>query len=122
MGAHHAESVEQCTHWLCGHLRAAIGVHDGLAGFDTLSFQRLRDEMFGKFRVGASDQHPANHESAENVQHYQQGEPLAFVRSAYLGDVPTENLTRTCSQQFGPLIFGMPRNAPAFAYLVVGAQ
>lgn len=39
------ELVHQGAHRLRRHLCAAIGMNDCLAGFDTLTFQRLLDEM-----------------------------------------------------------------------------
>jgi hypothetical protein len=61
-------------------------VHDGFARFNAFAFQRLSDEVLCEFGISAAHEHPTNDEPAEDIEHYEQREPLALMRAAQLGD------------------------------------
>jgi len=78
--------------------------------------------MCRKLAVGAAHEHPADHESTEDGDHHEQREPHAVLRSADLGDVPSEDLARRRREQFRLAVFGMSGETSPVADLATGAQ
>jgi len=58
--AHDAQLVEQGADRLCGHFRAAIGMHDGLTGRDVLALESSGNKVFSDVGVGTTHKHPAD--------------------------------------------------------------
>ena len=67
------------------HFGSAIGMNRQRSGNDVVFRDRLFDEVLGDFGVCAANKHPTYDETAEDIKHYQESEPLAAIGAAKLG-------------------------------------
>jgi len=49
--ARYADAIQHDSDRLCGHFRATIGMHDGLAGLNAFALERLSNEVLRERRL-----------------------------------------------------------------------
>ena len=84
-----------------GHGGSAIGVDGELVGADVLLTAGFGDEPLGQLGAFTFGDHPADDETAEDVQDHVKVEVGPLDRAQQLGDVPTPDLVGGGGQQLG---------------------
>ncbi len=109
---------QQRGHRLGAHAGTPIGMQGQHAWRNIVACHGLGDELLGQLGTLAQGDHPAHHESAEDVQDHVQMKARPLGWSFEFGDVPGPDLVGRRRQQFG---FGIGRMGKLIAPLRAAA-
>lgn len=106
---------QQFGQGLGAHRRAAIGVQGPVSGRHRLTLDAALDQLAGQCGGLAGADHPADHVSAEDVDHHKQVQAGPLDSDLELGDVPGPQLVRCVGEQLGSGVDRMPALVAPFA-------